>query len=123
MSQKKRESSEDYLERILMLQNKIGNVRAIDIAVDMGYSKPSVSIAMKKLKENNYILVNNDGFIALTEIGYKIAATVLERHQVLSEMLIALGVDKDIAYEDACKLEHDLSPESFEAIKNHFRKY
>ena len=111
------ESGEDYLERILILNESKGHVRSIDIATDMGFSKPSVSIAMKKLKENGYILIDSDGFIALTEEGLKVARRIYERHLVLTKLFISLGVSEDIAKKDACKIEHDLSDETFEAIK------
>lgn len=110
-------SGEDYLETILILSKK-GNVRAIDIVNKLNYSKPSVSIAMKKLKENGYIDIINSNII-LTPIGYQIANNVYERHQIISKVLILLGVDEDIALKDACKIEHDLSNETFEAIKKY----
>ncbi len=110
------ESGEDYLETILILSKK-GNVRAIDIVNELNYSKPSVSIAMKKLKENGYIEINNSN-ITLTDQGFKIAKNVYERHEIISEALIKLGVKKETALIDACKIEHDLSEESFIAIKN-----
>ena len=111
------ESGEDYLERILILGENNGHVRSIDIAMDMGFSKPSVSIAMKKLKENGYISIDKDGFISLTEDGLKVARRIYERHLVLTNLFISLGVDEEIAKKDACKIEHDLSDETFEAIK------
>ena len=114
------ESGEDYLETIYILAKK-GPVRAIDIVNELNYSKPSVSIAMKKLKENGYIEINNSN-ITLTSIGYDIAHRVYERHQIISKALINLGVSKDVALIDACKIEHDLSEESFNAIKNHLEK-
>lgn len=114
------ESSEDYLERILMLCNKIGNVRAIDIAHSMNFSKPSVSIAMKKLSENGYIQILNNGYIVLTEKGREIAENVYEKHELLSKILMHLGVDETTALSDACKLEHNLSSASFEAIKKYY---
>lgn len=113
------ESVEDYLETILSLQNKIGNVRSIDIAHEMNFSKPSVSVAMKNLREKKYITVDDNGYIILTEKGKKQAEDTLERHTLISNWLISLGVDEDIAREDACRLEHDLSAESFAAIKKH----
>lgn len=113
------ESVEDYLETILSLQNKIGNVRSIDIAHEMNFSKPSVSVAMKNLREKEYITVDDNGYIILTEKGKKQAEDTLERHTLISNWLISLGVDEDIAREDACRLEHDLSAESFAAIKKH----
>ncbi len=111
------ESGEDYLERILILNEKNGNVRSIDIATDMGFSKPSVSVAMKKLREAGYILIDENGFITLTKEGYEIASRIYERHKVLTQLFISLGVDIEIAKKDACKIEHDLSEETFEAIK------
>ena len=113
------ESSEDYLERILMLQNSLGKVRSIDIATDMNYSKPSVSVAMKKLKENDYISVDDFGYITLTPKGYEISSNIYERHQIITKFLIKIGVSKAQALEDACKIEHDLSNETFEALKKH----
>ena len=113
-------SGEDYLETILILSKK-GNVRAIDIVNELNYTKPSVSIAMKKLKENGYIEINNSN-ITLTQSGYEIASRIYERHEILTRALTLLGVDKETALKDACKLEHDLSDESFNAIKNHVTK-
>ena len=115
-------SSEDYLETILILSKDKQYIRAIDIVENMNFSKPSVSIAMKKLRENGYINVNNNGHITLTEEGLKIANNAYERHQILTKALIALGVNEDVAKEDACKLEHDLSDESFQALKRFFNK-
>ena len=114
------ESGQDYLERILMIKNKKGVVRSIDIANELNFSKPSVSIAMKKLREEHLIEVDEKGYITLTEEGYKIASGILERHVIISKMLISLGVNEKTALEDACKIEHDLSEETFQAIKNHF---
>lgn len=111
------ESGEDYLERILVLSESKGNVRSIDIAIDMGFSKPSVSVAMKKLKENGLIYIDDNGFISLTDEGSEIANRIYERHKVLTKLFISLGVDEEIAMKDACKIEHDLSNETFEAIK------
>ena len=116
------ESGEDYLERILMLQNKNGSVRAIDIANDMNYSKPSVSIALKKLKANNLIEVNNDGIITLTELGKTKALEIYERHTVITKFLLHIGVDKETALKDACKIEHDLSNETFNKLKEFCNK-
>lgn len=115
------ESAEDYLERILMLTQKNGKVKSIDIAEDMHYSKASVSIAMKKLKEKNYITINK-GLILLTDEGYKIASEMFERHKIISSLLIQLGVPESIALEDACKIEHNLSKESYNALKNLLKK-
>lgn len=116
-------SAQDYLEKILMLQNKGNVVRSIDIANEMNFSKPSVSIAMKKLREQKLIEIDERGYITLTKEGYDIASSILDRHYVLSNMLMTLGVAKEVALEDACKIEHDLSEESFKAIKEHFLKY
>lgn len=113
----KLESSEDYLERILMLSEKNGSVRAIDIVHDMGFSKPSVSVAMKKLKEKSLINVDKDGLISLTDEGRKIAERIYERHKVLKEILIHIGVDEATAEDDACKVEHELSEETFAKIR------
>ena len=115
------ESLEDYLETILSLQKKLGQVRSIDIANEMNFSKPSVSVAMKNLREKKYITMADDGFITLTESGRKRAESVMERHTILSDWLISLGVSKETALADACKVEHDLSEESFEAIKKALR--
>ena len=111
------ESAEDYLERILILQEEKGEVRSIDIAHEMGYSKPSISIAMKKLKEARLIDIDEHGFITLTKEGHVIADRVYERHTVLKKILINIGVDPKQAEKDACKVEHVISEETFEAIK------
>lgn len=111
------ESIEDYLETILSLHKKNGKVRSIDIANEMNFSKPSVSVAMKNLRTKEYIIVDDNGYITLTDSGKSRAESTLERHTLLSNWLISIGVDKNIALEDACKIEHDLSDESFEAIK------
>lgn len=116
------ESIEDYLETILFLQNKNGKVRSIDIANEMNFSKPSVSVAMKNLRAKEYITVAEDGYITLTASGKKRAETTLEKHNLLSNWLISIGVSKETALEDACKIEHDLSEESFEAIKKFLNK-
>ncbi len=116
-----RASSEDYLETILILKNKMPLVRAIDIANEMSFSKPSVSIALKKLKTKGLINVNSQtGNIEFTQEGLKIATNVLDKHQVISSFLISLGVAKDVALIDACKLEHDLSEESFNKLKEFY---
>ena len=116
---KVQESAENYLETILMLQRKKGYVRSIDIANALSFSKPSVSVAMKNLREKNHITVTDAGFIYLTESGRAIAEMIYERHEYISAWLESLGVPKEIATEDACKMEHIISKESFEAIKNH----
>ena len=114
------ESLEDYLETILMLYKSTGQVRSIDIANEMNFIKPSVSIAMKNLREKGYITMADNGYITLTESGKKRAESVLERHTILADLLISIGVNEETAREDACKVEHDLSEESFEAIKRVF---
>lgn len=119
---RRQESSENYLEQILILSKKQINVRSIDIVNSMNFSKPSVSIAMKNLKQNDCINISDKGFITLTEKGYEIANKVYERHCLLTKTLIKLGVPEEIAAEDACRLEHDLSEESFNAIKNYIDK-
>ena len=113
------QSAEDYLETILKLKEQLGIVRSIDIANELGYSKPSVSVAMKNLRENGYITVSPEGYIHLTESGLEVAEKIYERHTILSNWLTMLGVDPRVAAEDACKIEHDVSAESFEAIKRH----
>ena len=115
------ESAEDYLERILILQEEKGQVRSIDIAKDMGFSKPSISIAMKKLKEAGLINIDEHGFITLTKEGHVIADRIYERHRVLKKVLINLGVDPKQAEKDACKVEHVISEETFEAIKEYIK--
>lgn len=115
------ESAEDYLERILMLTKKNGKVKSIDIAEDMSFSKASVSVAMKKLKELDYIIIDN-GYILLTAEGLKIATEVFERHNLIAAALINIGVPKSIALEDACKIEHDLSKESYNALKQYIKE-
>jgi DtxR family transcriptional regulator, Mn-dependent transcriptional regulator len=119
---KSEESVEDYLETILVLSKKLPVVRSIDIANELSYSKPSISVAMKNLRTSGHIEVSEEGYINLTKSGKKIAETVYERHTILSDMLIRLGVDPEIALADACRMEHDLSPESFAAIKNYIKK-
>lgn len=116
---KSEESVEDYLETILILSKRLPVVRSIDIANELSYSKPSISVAMKNLRVNEYITVSDEGYIKLTKSGKELAETIYERHTILSTMLIRLGVDPEIAMADACKMEHDISPESFDAIKNH----
>lgn len=111
------ESAENYLETILILKNKNGAVRSIDIANELGFSKPSVSVAMKNLRENGYIEVDSSGYITLLDSGRQIAEKIYERHTALSKWLVSLGVDAKTAAEDACRIEHIISSESFEAIK------
>ncbi|MDY2887997.1 MAG: iron dependent repressor, metal binding and dimerization domain protein [Candidatus Caccosoma sp.] len=117
------ESKEDYLERILMLSEKNNLVRAIDIATSMNFSKPSVSIALKKLKAEGFILVNETtGNVTLTEAGMKIAKEIYERHKVISTALMMIGVSEETALEDACKVEHNISRETFTKIKEFISK-
>ena len=116
-------SAEDYLETIWILYNRRGTVHAIDIANELAFSKPSVSVAMKNLRENGYITVNENNEISLTEPGRKIAETIYERHTALSKWLMDLGVNEQTALDDACRIEHDISAESFAAIKEHIKKY
>ena len=113
------ESAENYLETILMLGHTKPHVRSIDIANELDFSKPSVSVAMKNLRQNGYIQVDGNGYITLTDAGRKIAETMYERHTMLSSWVVYLGVDQKTAVEDACRMEHVLSADSFEAIKRH----
>ena len=113
------ESAENYLVTILMLGHTKPHVRSIDIANELDFSKPSVSVAMKNLRQNGYIQVDGNGYITLTDAGRKIAETMYERHTMLSSWLVYLGVDQKTAVEDACRMEHVLSADSFEAIKRH----
>lgn len=115
------ESAENYLETILMLSKKLPVVRSVDISNELGFKKSSISIAMKNLREKNHITVTDAGFIYLTDSGKEIAEAVLEKHLILTSWLIKLGVNEKTAAEDACKIEHVISKESFEAIKNHIR--
>ena len=110
-------SAEDYLETILILKNRKGVVRSIDIVNELEFSKPSVSVAMKNLRENGYIDIDNNGYISLLAKGMEIAETMYERHIAISNWLIAIGVNPETAVDDACKIEHVISAESFEAVK------
>ena len=116
-------SAEDYLEAMLILEKQHGYIRSIDIAQMLEVTKPSVSYAVKRLRENGYILMEKDGRITLTETGLAIAARMYERHTLLTQFLLALGVSEETAREDACKIEHDLSDETFEAMKAHAKKF
>lgn len=117
------ESAENYLETILILSKSHPVVRSVDIAEELGFKKSSVSVAMKNLREKEHITVTKEGFIYLTETGLEIAEMIFERHEMLTNWLVNLGVDPLTASEDACRIEHVISPESFEAIKNHAEKY
>ena len=112
-------SAEDYLEAILMLKERIGQVRSIDIVNQMGYTKPSISVAMKHLRESGYIRMDTEGYITLTEPGRTVAERIYARHRLLTKYLISLGVSDETAAADACKIEHDLSDETFEKLKQH----
>lgn len=109
-------ASEDYLETMLMLQESLGYIRSIDIAERLGVTKPSVSYATKRLRENGYITMDKDGLITLTESGMTIARKMFQRHKILTEVFVKMGVDPETAAEDACKIEHDLSQATFDAI-------
>ena len=113
------ESAEDYLEAILNLRENHGMVRSIDIARELGFSKPSISVAMKNLRENGYIQMDGDGYITLLPPGEEIAQRIYSRHKLLTQIFIQLGVSQETAAADACKVEHDLSDETFEKIKAH----
>ena len=116
-------SAEDYLEAMLMLKEKRGYIRSIDVAEMLGVTKPSVSYATKRLRENGYISLDSAGMIQLMEPGLEIAERVYERHRLLTELFIGLGVSPETAREDACKIEHDLSAETFDAIRRHAQEY
>ncbi len=113
------ESAENYIETIYILQQRQGEVRSIDIANELAFSKPSVSVAMKNLRNNGYIEVNGLGYITLTESGREIAERMYERHTLLTSFLVSLGVSDKTAAEDACRIEHVISAESFDALKRH----
>ncbi len=113
------ESAEDYLEAILMIRQEKGSVRSIDVAHKLNFSKPSVSRAVSLLRENGYITMQRDGLLELTDAGRKIAETIYERHILISNWLISMGVPEDVAAEDACRMEHDVSPVTFEKLKEY----
>ena len=117
------ESGEMYLETILVLSKKKNDVRSIDICEEMGFSKPSISRAIHLLEDGGYLTIDNNGYIALTDLGLEIAEKIYERHTVLSAFFEALGVDKDTASEDACRIEHVISDTTFTAIKKHIKKH
>lgn len=116
------ESVEDYLEAILMLKEKKGMVRSIDVVHQLNYSKPSISRAMSRLRENGYITMDKEGWLELTPAGMEIAEQIYERHQLLTKWLIVLGVSPEVARADACRLEHDISKESFDCLRTHIEK-
>lgn len=111
------QSAEDYLEKILMIRERKGEVHSIDIANELGFSKPSVSVAMKNLRQAGYISMDGNGAITLEPPGYEIASRIYQRHKLLTRILAALGVNEETAAQDACKIEHDLSPETFEKLR------
>ena len=117
------ESAENYLEAILMVREEKGVVRSIDIVNKLGFSKPSVSVAMKNLETNDFISRDSDGFIRLTESGEEIARMIYERHNLLTDIFVRIGVDPETAREDACKVEHDLSEETFECTKKAYQAH
>lgn len=116
------QSAEDYLETILILRERKGTVRSIDIAGELGFSKASVSVAMKKLREAGYVLMDEDGLLSLTASGQEIASRIYERHRLLTEFFVQLGVDKKVAAADACRIEHDISEETFSKLLEHARR-
>ncbi len=117
------ESGENYLEAIYMIAEKQGNVRSIDVVNHLGFSKPTVSVAVHTLERDGFLTISQEGYLRLTDAGTEIAERIYERHKVLTAILIELGVPQDIAAEDACKLEHDLSELSFEKIKNYYNDH
>ena len=121
--QKSEKTTEDYLEAMLMIQEKKGNVRSIDVAEQLGVKKPSVTYATKRLKEHGYITMDADNRIALTDAGMEIAAATYERHKLLTKLFTMLGVDEATAMEDACRVEHDISPATYAALRKHLEQY
>ena len=116
-------SSEDYLESMLMMKNRYGYIRSIDVAAHLGVTKPSVSYATRRLRENGYITMDKEGLITLTESGMEIASSMLERHRTLKEFLVRIGVNEETAEGDACKIEHDISHETYKAICAHAESF
>ena len=115
-------ASEDYLEAMLMMKEKHGYIRSIDVAEQLGVTKPSVTYTTKRLRDNGYITMDKDGFITLSESGMQIASSMLERHRMLSSFLMALGVDEETALQDACRMEHDMSQQTFDALCAHVKR-
>ena len=116
-------TTEDYLEAMLIIKNKNGEVRSVDVASQLGITKPSVTYTTKRLREKGYITMDKDNYITITESGLKIAEKIYARHNTLTELFVRLGVPEDIASQDACKIEHDISPETFEALCRHLETY
>lgn len=113
------EAAENYLEQIYMIRRRTGSCRSIDVAQELGYAKPTISVMMKNLRENGYIRIDEGGELLLTDTGLAIAVRMYERHEIIAKWLIQLGVEEKIAYHDSCKIEHDISDETFDAIKRH----
>ena len=116
------QSAEDYLETILILRERKGSVRSIDVAGELGFSKASVSVAMKELRETGYVLMDEDGLLSLTESGQRVASRIYARHRLLTEFFVWLGVDEKVAAADACRIEHDISEETFTKLLEHARR-
>lgn len=116
------EAAENYLETIYMIRRRTGSCRSVDVASELGYSKPTVSVMMKNLRENGYIRIDEGGELILTDSGMEIAIRMYERHEIISKVLIMMGVSEETAYRDACKIEHDISDETFDAIKKHIAR-
>ena len=116
------QSAEDYLETILILRERKGSVRSIDVAGELGFSKASVSVAMKKLRETGYVLMDEDGLLSLTESGQRVASRIYARHRLLTEFFVRLGVDEKVAAADACRIEHYISEETFTKLLEHARR-
>lgn len=117
------ESAENYLETIYILKKRLGGVRSIDICRELGFSKPTVSVAMKNLSKDGYIEKDGEGFITLTDKGREIALKIYERHIIIAEFFKSIGVDEKTAVKDSCKIEHDISPETFDCMKRHYREF
>lgn len=117
-----KESAENYLETILVLQEKQGHVRSIDLANELNFKKSSISVAVKKLRENGFIAVDENGYITLEKPGHEIASQIYDRHKTITNLLVSTGVSKETAAEDACKIEHVISNESYQCLKNYFYK-
>ncbi|MBE6598314.1 MAG: metal-dependent transcriptional regulator [Ruminococcaceae bacterium] len=117
------EAAENYLETIYMLRKRNGSCRSVDVAAELGYSKPTISVMMKNLRENGYIRIDDGGELILTETGMGIALRMYERHEIIAEVLMKMGVSEDTAYKDACKIEHDISDETFDAIKRQLPRF